>query len=62
MNETWLPLLEKAYAELHGCYQAIDGGSISALEDVCGGYVYAMDPSSLWENGEAFWLQTKSDF
>lgn len=25
-NETWLPLLEKAFAKAHGDYQAIDGG------------------------------------
>jgi hypothetical protein len=25
-NETWLPLIEKAYAKAHGDYQAIDGG------------------------------------
>jgi hypothetical protein len=25
-NETWLPLIEKAYAKAHGDYQAIEGG------------------------------------
>ena len=25
-NETWLPLLEKAFAKAHGDYSAIDGG------------------------------------
>lgn len=25
-NETWLPLMEKAYAKIHGDYHAINGG------------------------------------
>jgi hypothetical protein len=37
-NETWLPLLEKAYAKVHGDYDAIQGGiSGEAVEDLTGG-------------------------
>jgi hypothetical protein len=37
-NETWLPLLEKAYAKVHGDYDAISGGdSGAAVEDLTGG-------------------------
>lgn len=37
-NETWLPLLEKAYAKIHCDYAAIDGGwSSEAVEDMTGG-------------------------
>ncbi|KAH7072110.1 hypothetical protein BKA63DRAFT_62791 [Paraphoma chrysanthemicola] len=37
-NETWLPLLEKAYAKVHGDYDAIAGGiSGEAVEDLTGG-------------------------
>lgn len=37
-NETWLPLMEKAYAKAHGDYNAIAGGwSGEAVEDMTGG-------------------------
>ena len=37
LNETWVPLIEKAYAKLHGDYQSLDGGLASeAIEDMTG--------------------------
>ncbi|KAF8877899.1 hypothetical protein BD779DRAFT_1475013 [Infundibulicybe gibba] len=36
-GETWVPLMEKAYAKLHGDYQAINAGYTSeAIEDLTG--------------------------
>ncbi len=37
-SEFWIPLMEKAYAKLHGCYENIcDGGLLESLVDLTGG-------------------------
>ena len=46
-EETWVPLIEKAYAKLHGDYQSLEGGLTSeAIEDLTG-YVVRVRSSIL---------------
>ena len=47
-NEIWLPLLEKAYAKIHGDYDAIQGGdSGEAVEDMTGGVTTALSTNRI---------------
>ncbi|KAF8160005.1 cysteine proteinase [Crassisporium funariophilum] len=37
-GETWVPLIEKAYAKLHGDFESLEGGwSLEAIEEMTGG-------------------------
>ncbi|KAJ7088897.1 hypothetical protein B0H15DRAFT_841074 [Mycena belliarum] len=54
-GETWVPLIEKAYAKLHGDYASISGGfSCEAIEDLTGG-VSTFIPTKDILDPDVFW-------
>ncbi|KAF4546552.1 Calpain family cysteine protease [Lasiodiplodia theobromae] len=64
-NETWLPLLEKAYAKIHGDYDAIAGGFPGeGVEDMTGGVTTTIDTNKILDK-DVLWeelLNVNKDF
>ncbi|KAL4895374.1 hypothetical protein BDV59DRAFT_173792 [Aspergillus ambiguus] len=65
-NETWLPLLEKAFAKAHGDYSAIEGGFVGeAIEDLTGGVTSDILTSNILDK-DRFWkdelMKVNKDF
>ncbi|KAL9092964.1 MAG: hypothetical protein Q9159_000588 [Coniocarpon cinnabarinum] len=56
-NETWLPLLEKAYAKAHLSYQSTEGGwTGEGIEDLTGGVNSTMYAEDILDK-DAFWAE-----
>lgn len=58
-NETWLPLLEKAFAKAHGDYKAIEGGYTGeAIEDLTGGITTELRTADILDKKQ-FWEELR---
>ncbi|KAJ4175605.1 hypothetical protein NW767_015730 [Fusarium falciforme] len=59
-NETWVPLVEKAYAKAHGDYASISGGRMSeGLEDLSGNVSTVLEMSNI-PKMDKFWDEKMS--
>ncbi|KAI8710510.1 Calpain catalytic domain-containing protein [Fusarium sp. LHS14.1] len=59
-NETWVPLMEKAYAKAHGDYASISGGRMSeGLEDLSGNVSTVLQMSNI-PKMDKFWDEKMS--
>ncbi|KAK7052857.1 hypothetical protein VNI00_004176 [Paramarasmius palmivorus] len=56
-GETWVPLIEKAYAKAHGCYYALSGGYAGeGVEDMTGGVSTAIFTKDIFDR-DRFWRE-----
>jgi len=62
-NELWVPLMEKAYAKLHRCYEAIESGSIApGLMDLTGEAAETLKLTTTYESWEKLLEFTKEKY